>query len=256
VPEEGVEPSRPEGHGILSDHRRCAPSATIGEQQQQLPAQLCFSAGRPGGRRPDGFRWLSMVPAKFPHSGKRTTSRLAYRRRCVRLHDRRGRKQCSDAGRRGETDSAGSSTLGPCMTSLIRFLGRVEREASAVLGGRLVLRARHRTIFDRAPDARRVQLRNDEMRSNLPLTDRYTPTAAVACDPMNTLTCGLRRRIERPSPQWPSFIRRFSSLSFAKFCEAYRDYFALGRCPPVVVRRIAPQTPTAVHVSASGTETP
>jgi hypothetical protein len=69
VPEEAVEPSRPEGHGILSDHCLCAPSTIIGEQPQQLPAQLSVSAGRPGARRYLCFHMVvdgsCKVPAKW-----------------------------------------------------------------------------------------------------------------------------------------------------------------------------------------------
>jgi hypothetical protein len=54
----------------------------------------------------------------------------------------------------------------------------------------------------------------------------------------------------------PSFTRRFSSMFLHYFWEGFRDYFALGRSPPVVVRKIVPQVPTAVPLSASVTETP
>jgi hypothetical protein len=69
VPEEGVEPSRPEGHGILSDHGRWAPSTIIGDHRQQLPAQVGFSAASTGSR-PYRFFHLSVdgsrkVPAKW-----------------------------------------------------------------------------------------------------------------------------------------------------------------------------------------------
>jgi hypothetical protein len=62
VPEVGIEPTRPEGHGILSDHERWAPSANNGSNFLHNRA-LARVDREPVGT--DVFTWLSIFPAKW-----------------------------------------------------------------------------------------------------------------------------------------------------------------------------------------------